>query len=81
MTYQDILSQIESITDKLLAQKGLGKAKLTEDTRFLGGDLGIDSLDLAVLITELQTATGKDPFLSGFRVFHTVGELAEMYVD
>jgi acyl carrier protein len=81
MSAQEISDQIQAIVNRLLSQKGLAAFPLNTETRFLGGGLSLDSLDLAVLVTELQTTTGKDPFKSGFKQFQTVGELASLYAD
>lgn len=79
MKESEIREQIQAIVDRLLNQKGQPPVLLNEQTRFFGGDIPMDSLDLAVLVTELQTITGVDPFRAGFRNFHTVGELAILY--
>lgn len=50
-------------------------------SRLLGGELPIDSLDLATIVIELQQLTGKDPFANGFINFQTVSELAELYAE
>jgi acyl carrier protein len=67
--------------NRLLDQKGLPAVQLRESDRFLGEGVQMDSLDLAVLVTELEQLTKKDPFKDGFRNFRTVGELAHLYAD
>jgi len=81
MSTREICDQIQTIVNRLLEQKGQPSVTLTESSRFLGGGIPIDSLDLAVLVTELQTLTNKDPFAAGFRNFQTVGELAALYAE
>jgi acyl carrier protein len=81
MTTTALTQEIQRIINGLLQQKGQQPVTLAADSRFLGGGIAIDSLDLAVLVTELQSVTGKDPFAAGFRAFYTVGELAAMYAD
>lgn len=81
MTIDEVRGEIESILNRLLTQKGLEKIQVQDDMRLLGGPIQIDSIDLAVLITEMEEATRKDPFKAGFRDFRTVGELAKMYAD
>jgi acyl carrier protein len=81
MTTTELIPEIQRIVNGLLTQKGQSAVTLSAETRFLGGGLAIDSLDLAVLVTELQALTGKDPFAGGFRAFYTVGELAAMYAE
>jgi acyl carrier protein len=81
VTYDEVHAQIESTVNRQLSQKGLAPVKLAQSSRFLGGDIPIDSLDLAVIVTELERATRKDPFKDGFRNFRTVGELAQLYLE
>lgn len=81
MTLNEARSSIESSLNRILIQKGQNSIQLQDDMRLLGGDIQIDSLDLAVLITEMQEVSRKDPFKAGFRNFRTVGELAGMYAD
>ncbi|WP_114861013.1 acyl carrier protein [Azospirillum brasilense] len=64
---------------RIAADKGETLPALGPDTRFLGGDLPIDSLDLATLLVVLEQRTGQDPFRAGFVQFNTVGELAALY--
>ena len=40
-----------------------------------------DSLELAVLVSELEQHTGKDPFASSIPEFRTISDLARLYVD
>jgi hypothetical protein len=40
----------------------------------------IDSLDLAMLVREMEERVGHDPFQDGFIDFRTAGELAKLYV-
>ena len=81
MNYDELQSHIETTVNRQLSQKGLQPVNLNASSRFLGGDIPIDSLDLAVIVTELQRATKKDPFKDGFRNFQTVGELAQLYLE
>ena len=64
---------------KQLAQKGVSASKISGETPLLGGDLQIDSLDLASIVVELSEKTGKDPFARGFIYFRTIAELAGLY--
>ena len=81
MNYEELQSHIETTVNRQLSQKGLASMVLGPSSRFLGGDIPIDSLDLAVIVTELQRATKKDPFKDGFRNFQTVGDLARLYLE
>ncbi len=63
----------------IAADKGEVLPVLTADSIFLGGELPIDSLDLATLLVVLEQRTGQDPFRAGFRHFTSLGELAALY--
>ncbi|MBF0286166.1 MAG: acyl carrier protein [Magnetococcales bacterium] len=70
---------ILAILARILRDKGANPPPLDETTVFLGGAIPFDSLDLATLLVEMERATGRDPFKEGFRMFQTVGELAQLY--
>ncbi|MBP2299091.1 acyl carrier protein [Azospirillum picis] len=74
-----MLAMIAEELERIAVEKGERLPLLTPDSRFLDGDLPIDSLDLATLLVVLEQRTGKDPFRAGFRQFTTVGELAALY--
>lgn len=76
---EQIFSQICAILERILSGKGRDLPGIDVDTVLLGRDLGIDSLDLAMLVRELEETTGFDPFQRGFIEFRTVGELARLY--
>jgi acyl carrier protein len=80
MNEQQILGQISEIVQRILADKGLDARPITADTALLDGTVGIDSLDLAVLVRELEDVAGHDPFADGFIEFQTAGELAKLYI-
>lgn len=80
MTELDVLKQINEITNRMLADKGLAQVAISSDTPMLGGEVGIDSLDLATLVRELEELNGFDPFADGFIDFQTAGQLARLYV-
>lgn len=80
MNEQQVMNQISSIVKRLLIDKGHPAVELTPDTELLGGGIGIDSLDLALLVRELEEAVGFDPFAQGFIEFRKAGELARLYV-
>jgi acyl carrier protein len=77
---EHIFGQIGAILKQILASKGRELPALDNGTVLLGRELGIDSLDLAMLVRELEVTTGFDPFQRGFIEFRTVGELARLYV-
>lgn len=80
MDEPQVLANIEKIVGNILSSKGLPPPRIDANTELLGGDVGIDSLDLAMLVRELEDATGFDPFHEGFIEFRTAGELAKLYV-
>jgi acyl carrier protein len=79
MTEQEVLRLIKDLLADIAESKGLKKPEIGADTQLLGGEVGIDSLDLASLVHQLEEATGRDPFRSGFVNFQTAGELARLY--
>jgi acyl carrier protein len=81
MTVDDVMKHLEQAVSDTLAMKGCPPTALTASTRVLGGDLAIDSLDLAAIVVTLAETTGKDPFSEGFIEFRTIGELAKLYSD
>lgn len=74
----NILQTIIDETKQILAQKGESNTDINVDTAFLT-DLPMDSLDLATLVVSLEINTGLDPFRAGFKTFHSVGQLVELY--
>jgi len=80
MNEQQILGQISEIVQRILSEKGLDASPIAADTALLDGSVGIDSLDLAVLVRELEDVVGHDPFADGFIEFQTAGELAKLYI-
>lgn len=81
MTESEAKALIEQIVNRMLQDKGLETIRLEDSTLFLGGTIPIDSLDLAVIVTEMEATTRRDPFGDGFIRFQTVGELARLYAD
>jgi acyl carrier protein len=79
MTEQEVLNEIVRIVSRTLDDKGLDVPPIGADTELLGGEVPIDSLDLATLVAELEGVVGHDPFAQGFIDFKTAGELARLY--
>ncbi|MBI1674474.1 MULTISPECIES: phosphopantetheine-binding protein [unclassified Shewanella] len=65
-------------TRRIIEAKGEICPNISLNNHFLN-DLPMDSLDLATLIVSLEMSTGIDPFREGFKTFHTVGELINLY--
>lgn len=80
MNEQQVFDQIVQIVQRTLSDKGLKAPAIGSATELLGGEVGIDSLDLAMLVRELEDVVGHDPFHDGFIDFRTAGELAKLYV-
>lgn len=79
MTEQEVLNEIVRIVTRTLDDKGIDAPAINANTELLGGEVPIDSLDLATLVSELEGVIGHDPFAQGFIEFKTAGELARLY--
>ena len=79
MTEAQVLAHIQDIVVRLVREKGGAAPTVSAETELLGDDVGIDSLDLATLVRELEDLTGHDPFADGFVDFRTAAELARLY--
>ena len=80
MNEQHVREQIRTLVTRIVTDKGQPAPELDANTELLGGAVGIDSLDLAMLVRELEEVVGFDPFQDGFIEFRTAGELAKLYV-
>ena len=74
----DLLSLVIGKIESIIVEKGAEPTSIEGSTQLLGGEIPIDSLELARLVAELEDETGKDPFVDGFREFTTVGELVSL---
>lgn len=79
MDRDTIIRTVGESINRILRDKGSAPRAVDAGTVLIGGDVGIDSLDLATIVVELESAVGKDPFAAGFIEFTTVGELADLY--
>ena len=79
MSEQQAFEHIQQLVSNALATKGLPPVQLDTSTELLSGQVGIDSLDLAMLVREMEEISGHDPFRDGFIEFRTAGELARLY--
>lgn len=79
MTEAEVLIEIHKIVSQTLDGKGLDPMPVEASTELLGGDLPINSLDLATIVSGLEEVCGFDPFAKGFIEFRTAGELAKLY--
>lgn len=79
MSKSELMALIQQLLNQAREARGLDSIPVAEETRLLDGDAGIDSLDLAAMVVELEISAGKDPFANGFVNFETCGELARLY--
>jgi acyl carrier protein len=79
MRLEDVREQIRNTLTRLLTDRGQSVPEIRGDSSFLSGELGIDSVDLAAVVVQLQSSTGRDPFEKGFVEFRTVDELALLF--
>ena len=79
MTAEEAQGSIIDILSEVLRDKGQQQTEMRPESLLLGGGLGIDSLDLAVVVIRMAELAGKDPFQNGFIDFQTVGEMASLY--
>jgi len=79
MKRDEMIAQIALILNQMLQDRGETSREIGAHTRLLGGELPVDSLDLATVVVQLEEMTGQDPFRDGFIEFRTVGELAALY--
>lgn len=81
MQRQEVLALIGHLVNQQRAVNDLPSVEVGPDSRLLGDSLGIDSLDLAAIVVELEERTGLDPFAQGIVNFQTAGALADLYAD
>jgi acyl carrier protein len=78
---QELTAFVIATVQALARDKGEKTPQLTESSSLVDGGIGIDSLDLAVVVVRLQEKTGKDPFSAGFVGFGTIRELVNLYAQ
>jgi acyl carrier protein len=64
---------------QVCADKGHTPAGLTDDQPLGAGGLGLDSLDMATIVAELDMKLHIDPFANGNPTFQTVGDLVRLF--
>jgi acyl carrier protein len=79
LSEEAVLARIEAAVGEIAGAKGTAQPKVSAASRMLGGELPIDSLDLATIVLQLDAETGHQPFKDGFIEFRTAGELAKLY--
>ncbi len=78
MTTQHIRETVERSIHRILQDSGRPTRPLKDDDALMAG-IGLDSLDLAVLVVSLEEELGIDPFRDGRGAVRTVGELTAVY--
>ena len=78
MTSAELRRQIVDAINKILADSARSPRDLS-DEESLTADVGLDSLDLAVLVVSLEQQLGVDPFRDGSATVRTVGDLVTVY--
>ena len=78
MSDKPLRKTIVSVINKVRTDSGREPLE-PQDGDGLMSDIGLDSLDLAQLVAELERATGVDPFRSGGQAARTLGDLVQVY--
>ena len=79
MSKTETLASVQASLDQILEAKGVERIAVTNDMPVLDGPVSIDSLDLAQIVLDLQSSTGRDPFSEGFIEFRTFGDLVDLF--
>jgi acyl carrier protein len=64
---------------QVCADKGRAPAQLNDDDLLGEGGLGLDSLDMATIVSELDARLDIDPFANGTPSLRTVGEFVRLF--
>ena len=78
MNVEEVQSAVATVINRVLTDSGR-PAKTIQPGDTLTGTLGLDSLDLAVLVVGLEQSLGVDPFRTGAQPVRSVEELVELY--
>jgi len=76
MTPREIV--LSTIT-QVCVDKGQAPKRLADDDLLGEQGLGLDSLDMATIISELDARLRIDPFANGAPAFRTVGEFVRLF--
>ena len=74
----EIRSRITATLDQVVLDSGRQPQAWSDDQTLLG-DMGLDSLELAVLVVQLERDLGVDPFRQGAQGVRTLGDLTSCY--
>jgi len=64
---------------RVCADKGRLQRPASDSEALGDGGLGLDSLDMATIVAELEIALQRDPFAEATPRFRTVGDLVALY--
>ena len=78
MSDEPIQQAVQRVIERIWIDTGRPSRKIEPSDTFTG-TLGLDSLDLAVLVVGLEQELRVDPFRAGARAVQTVAELVELY--
>ena len=78
MTDSDLRQSIVDTINKVRTDSGREAIEAREND-VLTGELGLDSLDLAVLVVTIKKSLSVDPFREGSATARTLGELVAVY--
>lgn len=79
MDRSQVLVYINQLVNDCRRHNGLQDITVQPEDNLLGKDIGIDSLDLAAIVVQLEEKTGHDPFANGVVDFRLAGTLADLY--
>jgi acyl carrier protein len=75
---ESIQATVGQVINRVLTDTGRHSRQFHDDDT-LTGMIGLDSLDLAVMVVGLEQALGVDPFRTGAHPVQTFGELVALY--
>lgn len=80
MANTSLRETIVSVINKVRTDSGRDSLS-PKDEDALMSEIGLDSLDLAQLVAELEGVLGIDPFRSGGKTARTLGDLVAVYQE
>ena len=78
MSESKVRSAVAEVINRVLSDSGRENRTMQDEDR-LTVEIGLDSLDLAVLVVGLEKQLGVDPFRAGARAVATFGQLVDLY--
>ena len=76
----DVRCHIVAAIDKILTGSGRTTRPFADDEG-LTDDMGLDSLDLAVLVVSLEQQLGVDPFRNDSAAVRSLADLVDIYMS